>query len=454
MFYLYRLSFLGEDDIVGSFGAHWRHTGRWWYTLAHVCQRWRNIILGSATYLDLSLVCTYDAPVARMLAHSPPLPLVIGYFTKGRKLTKEDEEGTILALGQHDSVRRVRLGNSLALQKIIMAMNEEYPILEYLYIMLPTEDNSTILTFQETLQTPHLRHLTLQGFTLPMSSQLLTTAVGLVTLHLAMVHPSTYFHPNTLIQWISLMPQLETLKIYFRLSIPSRDIERQLAPSPIIAPITLPNLRHFHFRGVSAYSEALFRRIIAPRLEKIQIEFFDQLTFSVPCLLQSINTAENLSFRNAVLTFSDKLVGAGVYPPGETKVFALSIVVKCWHLDWQVSSMAQISNSLSQIFSAVERLVLQHDVHSSSSEEHNEVDHTEWHELLRPFSNVKTLRIQKGLVKDISRCLQLAGEEQSLVVLPELHELTYFGSGDTRAAFTSFINARRKAGRPVALIRL
>ena len=32
--------------------------------------------------------------------------------------------------------------------------------------------------------------------------------------------------------------------------------------------------------------------------------------------------------------------------------------VFCWHLDWQVSSVAQISNSLGQMFSAVEYLTL------------------------------------------------------------------------------------------------
>jgi hypothetical protein len=45
------------------------------------------------------------------------------------------------------------------MQKLIVAMDEEYPILEYLYITLSTEDNSSILTFPETLQAPHLRHL-------------------------------------------------------------------------------------------------------------------------------------------------------------------------------------------------------------------------------------------------------------------------------------------------------
>jgi hypothetical protein len=59
--------------------------GRWWYRLAHVCQRWRNLILGSASYLGLSLVCTNGAPVENMLAHSPPLPLTVDYMQKMKR---------------------------------------------------------------------------------------------------------------------------------------------------------------------------------------------------------------------------------------------------------------------------------------------------------------------------------------------------------------------------------
>ena len=447
MFYLSRPFFRDED---GS--TDWIHKGRWWYALAHVCRRF---ILGSATYLGLSLLCTYGTPVADMMAHSPPLPLVIIYFRKGRQLTREDEEGIILALKQHDRVRRVRLYcASTVLQKLIVAMDEEYPILEYLYIACSARDqDSTVLRFPETLQAPHLRHFSLRGFALPVGSPLLTTAVGVVTLHLVMIHPSTYFHPNTLIQWISLMPHLETLIIYFKFSIPNRDVERQLTHAPNIAPITLPNLHLISFRGVSSYLEELVHRITTPRLEKLDIEFFNQLSYSVPRLLQFIDAAENLRFGKAVLTFSDKGVGAMVYPNGGTKVHALSILVKCRHPDWQASSMAQILNSLNQMCSVVEYLVFRHNVHKESSEEHNEVDRTEWRKLLRPFSNVKTLQVQRELFKDLSHCLQLEDGELPFELLPELQELTCIGSRNTDDAFSSFIDTRRNAGRPVTLVR-
>jgi hypothetical protein len=63
----------------------------------------------------------------------------------------------------------------------------------------PTEDMSMALVLPETFQAPHLRHLLLLGFTLPIGSRSLTTAVGLVTLDIVVGHPSTYFQPNTLL---------------------------------------------------------------------------------------------------------------------------------------------------------------------------------------------------------------------------------------------------------------
>ena len=459
VFFVYRPFLLGEDqdDNARLWGgrANWAR-GRWWYKLAHVCQRWRNVILGSASYLDISLVCAIGTPVADMLAHSPPLPLFVDYFGTVH-ITTDDEEGMILALKQRDRVCRVRLKLPItSLQRSIVVIEEEYPILECLIIEVPAEGESTVLRFPETLQAPHLRHLRLCGFALPIGSRLLTTAVGLVTLSLVMVHPSTYFHPNTLHQWISLMPHLETLAIYFTFSIPNRDVERQFTHTPIIAPVTLPNLRHLRFYGVSTYLEALVHRIATPRLEKLQVEFFNQLTFFVPRLLQLMKTAENLRFHSADLMFYENLVMATIYPHGHSgavDIYASEIRVFCWHLDWQVSSMVQIFNSLGQILSAVEHLTLVHHVHSRSSEEHNQVDRTEWWRLLSPFGKVKTLRIPHGLVEELSRCLRLEDGELPLELLPGLQELTYSGSRDTGDSFTSFIDARRNAGRPVALVR-
>jgi hypothetical protein len=384
-----------------------------------------------------------------MLAHSPPLPLVIDYLDQ-HHVTAKDEKRTILALNQRDRVRRIRLLMPVPnLQKLIVAIDEEYPILEYLLIMHRT-DNSTVLQFPETLQAPNLRHLALIGFALPMGCRLLTTAVNLVTLSLFMDHPSTYFHPTTLLQWLSSTPQLQMLVILFSFPVPNRDVEGQPIHTRIATPVGLPDLHCFRFRGVSTYLEALVRRIATPCPEKLEIEFFHQLMFVVPRLLLFMNTTENPRFESIKFRFFKGGVHVEVLPRGKAEMNVLSITVYCRHLDWQVSSATQISNSLSQKFSSVEHLSLEHEEHIWSSEEHNEVDRTEWRKLLSSFSNVKTLCIDS--VKYLSDCLELDDGELPLELLPELQELTYSGSGNIGNAFTSFIDARENVGRPVTLV--
>ncbi|KAF8489543.1 hypothetical protein F5888DRAFT_1161588 [Russula emetica] len=384
-----------------------------------------------------------------MLAHSPPLPLTVDYRSDDG-ITAEDEEGLLLALEQRHRVRHLRLVFPVQnLQKLLPAIDEEFPTLEYL-IMYPPLMENTALMLPETLQAPNLHHFALSCFTCPIRARLYPTAAGLVTLCLITMHPSAYFQPNMLLQWISFMPQLESLEILFTFPVPNRDVERQLTHTPITTHVTLPSLRLFWFQGVSAYLEAVVCRITTPRLENLRIRLFEQLTFSVPHLLQFMNTAESLRFNNAKITFKDKYIDMRTIFP-DTYVFGVR--VDCCHLDWQVSSFAQISDALSQVFSAVEHLTLEHEVHSQSSEEHNDVDRIEWRNLLRSFSNAKTLRVEDGLVEELSRCLRLEDGELALELLPELQELTFFGSRDTGDAFTSFIDARQNAGRPVTLVR-
>jgi hypothetical protein len=455
IFYLYRPFFLGEDEnglyhLQG--GRKLWVQGRWWYRLAHVCRRWRNLTLGSASYLGLSLVCTDGTPVENMLAHSPPLPLTVDYRREGG-ITAEDEEGLLLALEQRHRVRHLRLILPVqTLRKLVMAIDEEYPILEYLILGPPMNDD-TALILPETLQAPNLHHLMLNCFACPIRPRLHPTAAGLVTLCLITMHPPAYVQPNILLQWMSFMPQLETLEISFSFPVPNRDVERQLTHTPITTHLTLPNLRLFRFRGVSAYLEAVICRITTPRLEKLQIQLFKQITFSVPRLTQFMNTAENLRFENAEIGFRAKFIFMSFRRFHEADTFASVVMVDCWHLYWQVSSAAQICNSLSQVFSAVEHLTLRHEVHSHSTEEHNDVDRIEWRKLLRSFSSVKTLHVGDGLVEELSRCLRLEDGELPLELLPELQELTYLGSGDAGDTFTSFIDSRQNAGRHVTLLR-
>jgi hypothetical protein len=463
VFYLYRLSLLDKDNDDDDFKMERQYwvSERWWHPLTHVCQRWRNLIIGSASYLRLSLLCTKGTPVVDMLAHSPPLPLVIEFTEIFLDISVEDEEGVIFALTQRNRVRSVRLYMPIAyLAKFIVAIEKEYPILECLIIWSWNEDDTTFLMFPETFHAPHLHHLALRGLTLPIGSQLLTAATRLVTLRLIMSSPSTYFHPNTLLQWLSFMPQLETLNIspLFR---PNGDGERQLTQPPVMTPVTLPNLRHVLYHGhISTYLDTLVH-YITPFPEKLELYFFvdfsNQNTFSVPHLVRFMKTAWNLKFESAKFEFSNWKASVVVYPRGEAEMCALTVTAESYEFDWLVSYVAQVSNSFGQIFSAVERLTLEYvDVSRdwSSNEldlEENGFNRIEWHQLLCSFSNVKTLRIDNEFVKMVSRCLESDGGGVSSGLLPELQELTFFQGDESGDEFTSFVDTRQNAGRSITL---
>ena len=125
--------------------------------------------------------------------------------------------------------------------------------------------------------------------------------------------------------------------------------------------------------------------------------------------------------------------------------------VGCRHLNWQVASLAQISDALRTVLSAVEHLTLEYWRSSISSEWHHEADRSQWRELLRPFSKVKILVVPTGLVGELSLSLQLDNGESPMMLLPELKELFYPASDDTNDPFASFLDARRNAGHPVVV---
>jgi hypothetical protein len=74
-----------------------------------------------------------------------------------------------------------------SLQKVIEAMDGQFPILEYIHI--PPTMHTTHLVLPTTFRAPQLSQFMLKHFTSPIGSSLLTTAVNLVILSLRWIHP-------------------------------------------------------------------------------------------------------------------------------------------------------------------------------------------------------------------------------------------------------------------------
>ena len=402
----------------------------------------------SASHLGLHLVCTHGTPVADMLAHSPPLPLIIDYIDQGHGVTADEEAGIVLALQRRDRVRRIRLMMPVPeLQRLIMAIDGEFPILEHLYIEAPTKHRDTTgLVLRETFQA-HLRHFILINFAFSVGSPLLTNtaAATLVSLVLQRIHPSTYFRPNNLLQQLSLIPHLETFILGFDSPVHNRNAERRLLRELEMTPITLPNLRWLEFRGASAYLEAVLPHITTPLLERLEVVFFNQLIFSIPHLLQFIDEAENFKFDSAVLVFYEGSLCMNAYSPEWDTMYSLHLEVGCRQFDWQVASAAQIINMLRTPFSTVEYLGLQYWCDFRSLEPPNEDDLVQWRELLGPFDNVMILTVFGGLVRELSFTLTSDRPLLPLELSPELKELLCLVGRDAShgRAISSFIDTHQ-----------
>ena len=464
IFFLTRPAILDDSEVDnsqfledGKFDGEW-NLERWWYRLVQVCRRWRYIVLESASHLRLSLVCARGTPVGDMLAHSTPLPLVINYFFSGNKITAEEEKGLALALQHRDRVRRIRFkGTAPVLQKLSNSLDGEFSILEYLFIELQRipwsfDDDAN---FPETFRAPHLRHLLLTNFDIPIGSPLLTTG-SIVTLSLNSLPRSTYFDPNASLKRVSSMPQLETLRIYFDPDYPTQS-ERQLLRRPIKTRVTLPNLRWLELKGDSDYLEVLLPHVTLPLLEKFQIYFFNQVASYMPHLQQFISTTEDLQPNSITLAFHSQCVEVMTYPNEGAVMHTLSLSLGARSLHWQVESAIQLFRTLSMAFSTVEHLTLQYDIPQDMPTKPSrriEPGRTQWHELLRLFANVKTLFVDGCLVWELSHALQPGTRESHTQLLPELKELSCPAKAYFANAFTPFIDARVRAGRPVTMIRL
>ena len=436
-------------------GGEWDRE-RWWYKLVRVCRRWRCLILTSTSYLGLNLFCTFGTPVADMLAHSPRLSLVLDYLGKDTdtNIVAEDEELIMLALRLRDRVRRIRLRVSLAdLQKFIAAVDGEFPTLEHLY-MMPHGNHFRRLILPDTFRAPRLRHLVLNIFAFSITSPLLTTTTRLVTLSLQDIHPTAYFGPNDLLQQLLLLPQLETLGIGFHSRIPEGDVEMLLSRMPIITHITLPNLRWFGFRGADAYLEALLPQMTTPILERLEMYFWFQPTYSVPHLLEFMEAAKNLKLGSAKFVFYGNMAAVDVFSHRGATMYNFRLEVYCRELDQQVAAAAQIFGALRKVFSAVEYLFLEIQARSTWWGTSNEAHRRNWRALLEPFINVKTLSVSNDFLTQFSRSLQVGDGGSPMELLPEMKQLEYNIKRIAGDAFDSFIDARKNAGHPVTLVRL
>ena len=424
-----------------------------WIALVHVCRGWRYIVFASPLRLDLRLRVRGKIHKREMLDIWPALPIAISPYTSRLTRVPKITENVITALGYRDRVCRIALwyftvpGRKLG--RFLEMMQHPFPALTCLALWDWLNDDEEAVVISDSFlggSAPLLQSLYLTHIAFPALPKLLLSANHLVDLHLRDIAHAGYISPEVMVASLSSMTKLQYLGLAFGSphSRPSRASQR---PPPMIR-TTLPALTRFRFKGVSEYVEDFVARIDAPLLCNIYISFFNQLVFDIPQFSHIINRVESFNRLNATISFSSN--GASVELSSETHD-RLLLEISCRQADWQLSSVVQFCGMSLHPVATSENLTVTIDSGNPRHLGRFDIEHSQWEELLYPFTNVKNLYLAEDVGLHITTALQGLVGESVTQVLPALQRLFITGLEPTQEVAESFTAARQCLGRPVAI---
>ena len=447
IFDFYRL-----NDNNHSYSTVWK-----WHILAHVCQRWRQIIFDSPHRLDLQIHCTYGTPVKKCLGIWPNFPVAIDYCLPWVNFRPGDEENLLSALQHSDRAGHLGLAvTDVRLGELATVIQKPFPMLRRLIIVgLSTERNAPLLP-AEFLggSAPRLQIIRLTNIAFPTLPTLLLSSSDLVELKLYGMARTGYISPEAMAACFAKLPRLETFAITLQLT--ARPDQTHL---PSITRTVLPALTNFYFEGASKYMENLTARIDCPQLNSLLLvytDYFDQLVdLQVAQLSRFFNLSvgpEISPFRHAKACFDFNYftVTFDLYRNANNAACnrdPATTVIICRGIG-SPSLVAQALSPFSVILSTVVELKLVAKLMTGYPS--SDADNFAWLHLIQQLSTVQALCISRKLAVLIARALNSITGEIIDGALPSLDLICL--EGRPTSFFKKLIAVRRLSGRRVTVV--
>ena len=417
-----------------------------WQLLVHVCRRWRRLVFESPRRLNLRLACTPETH-SETLDVWPALPLFI--LCDGPSI--EGVYDIIAALKRRDRVCQIKLmGITTAhLNEVCAEIKGPFPeltdLLVWSYGMFPTVPDSFLGRCA-----PRLRSLWLDRVLFPGLSELLLSATHIVTLRLRDI--PYYGYKSREVRAISKLTNLRSLFLEF-ICPPSRYDPPESQQSPPLIRFDLTVLTSLTFKGISEYLDDLVARIDAPRLDYLEITFFNEITFGTHQFIQFISRTPTLkALEEAHVVFEDGAVKIHISPQNHGSG-ELIVNILCGKLDRQLSSLEHVCNSSLPPFTTLDDLYIYGFVQWQIDQQDN-VENTQWLGLLRSFTAAKNLYLSKELVSGIVPALKELVGGRATETLPALQNIFVEGlqpSGPVQEGIGEFVAARQVASHPIAV---
>ena len=426
-----------------------------WFKLAHVCTRWRRLVLLSPTRLHVHLLFTPHRPSkVTMLTRLPSFPILVDYRATSGIESKEN-----LALAATISNRSRVRGFALRtpyMDKVCKALSHPFPELESLEILPSSPHEHEVLILPANFlsgSVPCLRRLTLRKVAPGCLSPLLSSATGLVELNLSLYTewgspPEASFLSN--LRRMSCLRRLELSLLYHPFT-PFSDLPLPTVTGDVV-PLRLSELTHVIFTGHRTYLEALLIGSAAPCLQHLDVTLYGQSygTFTIPHLCKFILNSE-CRFTKICLVFSRS----------ELKFYAEAGSESIHDLPFRIVihepvSLEQMGQELSVPLSNVEELIIALGGLSFGGRP-NIVD-----QLRRFFCyvpQVKVMQVPAREAQNVARSFQQDGQGSALDLLPALEQIKVdvrclpkkAWKESSRNAFEPLIAVRKRVGCPIIL---
>jgi F-box-like len=449
-------NFYLDEDLDEDFEPHEKQRIEEWITLVHVCRLWRSVVFRSPRRLNLRLLCTPETRARDTLDIWPPLPLIIQELNDFFFDDTPSEDNIIAALEHNDRVCQIDLScltrSKLEYVTDSAAMHKPIPELTDLHLSGFRRDSILPDSFLGGT-TPRLRLLIFWGIPFPGLPKLLLSATHLVYLSLHDIPRSGYIPPEAMATSISALTNLEYLRLDFQCPRP-RPALGSRHPPPLTRSI-LPSLTGICFKGTSEYLEEILARSDAPRLNELDITFFNQVIFDTPQLFQFISRRPTLRApEKGHISFNSQ--GVIVKFPSQTSgCDVLSVRIPCTASEWQLSSLEQLcTSSLPPVFTLQDLYIFENRRYPPDWQD--DVENTLWLDLLRSFVAVKNLYLSEEFGPRIAPALQSLVGGRTTEVLLTLENIFLEGSrpsGPLHEGIERFVAARRLTSHPVAISR-
>ena len=441
---------LPNDTLLDIFDFHriheceTNHLGWEWYRLVHVCRLWRQIIVASPLRLRLHLRCTNNTPVRQHLDVWPPLPLIIDYDLVTSQVPNP-EDNLLAALEHPDRVVVFDLCfMDSHLEKLATVLQKPFPVLTSLRLALEYGERLLPAGFLDGSM-PSLQYLHLLSLPFPELPKLLLSTRSLVTLDLHEIPPSGYISPQAMATCLSTLTGLTYLSITFQEDV--FVLPDQIDPASV-TPIALPSLISIYFKGICEYTEPLFAQIDCPRLQRIDMSFYDSsFGFQVTELSNFVNRSEDPGLPPVCRTN----VHIGPFDIA-LHIFSsvhdnLMITLRLSGEEWDILDLVHVFSKFSHTLSNTRELFL-----GFSGNKHPEIAHSEWVQLLRPFTTMQALTIFGDLVAHVALFLEDVDAEMASNLVPALEFLCIEDLPESLSV-AKFCAFRQLSGRPVTFTR-